>query len=241
MTYGLQLFNAQGRLALSTEYKHYRFVKKVSITAFNIWYDLAKTNYTDAVLVAFVCADYSRCSFSKLQFSIGHGKPPPAGAGLYIYSDTAATAYIFDLPTTPPQSGYGMAVYNSAAELIFDTDARYLQVLDTFRANELPYGNVPFISPNGADVIKNYPNVMKVAVIPVSPLFHVVLSDSYDNGVAEEIEEWSGRSWFATTANTFMVRMEYINAYLAGRMGFAGRTVKAGTAYCIIVDISTYD
>lgn len=239
MSYGMQLFNDKGRLALSTEYKHFKFIKKVSIAAYQTWADTVKTDYSESALVAFTSATFGVHRFSTVRFSIS-GAVPPEGAGIYIYSDVDATAYIFDLVTNISSIGYGLRVYNKGGELIFDSDGRYLQVLDTYSANSLPYGSVPFVSDFGADVTIPYPTVVNLAVIPVSPHYHVELSNSYDNGIEEEVEEWYGLPAYKVSGKSFNVRMSYGFSYRQGRKGFTGRSVKTGTCYCILVDVGNY-
>jgi len=244
MTYGMQIFTDSGRLSLSTEYKHWKHIKTVRLSANVMYADTLKTDYSDSVLVAFVTDSgtaFSRCAFSRKEFNIGLGSNAPDGAGIYIYSDTPATAYIYDLPTNADivNSDYGLNVFNSSGELIFDSGNKYLKILNVYSATTLPLGSVPYVSANGATVTVPT-NSTKVAVIPISAFNHVELSDAYRSGEGNsyEMEEWFGRSWYSTSGGNLNIRVEYITAYRPGLNGFVGHVIKTGICYCILVDVN---
>ena len=218
MTASFEVLRPDGTVAVSSEYKHYRFVKKIRGVG-NFW-DTSGQQYSDSVLVAFRALSpvVSTNRFSKGAHNMwGTSTPPPAGATLSFYTEVTSDVYIFDISPQTPHSSSGLQVMNREGEVTFDTNYRYLRVIDVIVQGHAGMTETMPIS-------RNYAGHM-IACVPIK-------RGVYTN--ASGGEEWYGATWEYACDENFFVQYK-VNMYDWGGGDFSSSSREY---MCLIVDVS---
>ncbi|MBU3845585.1 MAG: hypothetical protein H9855_01135 [Candidatus Acinetobacter avistercoris] len=235
-----EAYNSKGDLVISSQYQHWCFIKKVDLVAYNLYYTPVGEIYSPNVLVAFspkVANTYTRAYFSTRIFSIGYPDPStPTNRGLYLYSEVASTAYIFDLKTSPQRVNFGIEVFNSEGKITFNSAERYMRVLSTLTGQGLPVPSNPFTNPYGEPVISQLSG--SKAIIPLSVEVYAEYYGAMWNGSEYETDEAYGLSYFSLNQNDVRVRLQFGITSIPVSRNFPGGVVETGQYFFIIIDVS---
>ena len=145
MTAGFEVLRSTGEVAVSSEYPHYSFIKRIKGSG--NFYDTSGQQYSDYVLVFFVNTAASLTQiqmggFTTVRFSKGSkllwgdGTTPPIDATLSMHSWQETYAYIFDIIRTSLPSNAGIIVKSEDGQVTFDSGNRYLKILDVINSSE---------------------------------------------------------------------------------------------------------
>ena len=135
MSFGFQTKNESGFVTVDADYRNLVLREKVTgtFTTQQIWYGLVRldidraqitiTNATDPI-----CFIYTDATAAFVEINIT--------GSTYTWTITSNTngnfaAYIFDVPATTGD-GHGIKVYDESAELVFDSENKYMKVVDYF-------------------------------------------------------------------------------------------------------------
>ncbi|EKJ8218458.1 hypothetical protein [Citrobacter sedlakii] len=170
MAYGLQIFRNDGSLWISPD-----------VTPLNF---MGKVRFSNGVVNTGIPSNKS------LMFFVRHDGPH--GAGIFIpsnsggswiitvtYANYSGDIYLFS-NHVKSQHGWGVAVYNSAQEMVWNTDMRPLQV---FRLNN-PQGinqNAAFTVAAGRPVAVN-PGICSTWIAPIDPAAGIFLTGAMAAG-----------------------------------------------------------
>ena len=148
MSYGLEILRDDGNIQLSSEYSHYKLIKKVNLDSNGVFYDKSGITYSDNVIVAMSptsstpveLGNYpylknkivSYLAFAKGSWEYFDGQivsetsypmliPVSNNGSLAIKGFPKGVAYIFDTFENTTISDYGLTVYNSSGKVIFTT------------------------------------------------------------------------------------------------------------------------
>lgn len=232
MTAGFEVRRADGKVSISSVYPHYNFIKKIRGSS-NFW-DVSGKVYSDHVLVAFIPVTYGVDSASSYRFSKGsvnlwgyiNMPSPPSNATLSLYSQVLCDAYVFDI--TPPlnDSGVGLRVYNEEGIITFDSEERYMIILDVIQQLSPWQGKDQYGDPY---FIKDYPAGTKIAVCP--------LKFAYINEYSANAEEQKySRTWEAITDRN-SVRITMVSAY-EDYYGRGSGVARDDTYLCLVIDVT---
>lgn len=148
MSFGFQTKNQDGFVTVDADYRNLVLREKISgtfspvyeqIGLMAIYIDRKQVSITNATDP--ICFLYSTAKAGFVEINI------TGSTYTWTISSNVAgdyTAYIFDVPTTE-SNGHGIKVYDEAASLVFDSENKYMKVIDVF---ELP-------PPSGGDEITN--------------------------------------------------------------------------------------
>lgn len=135
MSFGFQTKNESGFVTVDADYRNLVLREKVTgtFTTQQIWYGLVRldidrkqitiTNATNPI-----CFIYTDATASFVEINIT--------GSTYTWTISTNTngnfiAYIFDVPVTIGD-GHGIKVYDESAELVFDSENKYMKVIDYF-------------------------------------------------------------------------------------------------------------
>lgn len=207
MTAGFEVRRSDGKVAVSSVYPHYRFVKKIRGVD-NFW-DTSGQYYSPHVIVAF--RPVNSTDLETYRFSIGStnlwyfwGMPsPPPNATLSLFGTTECDAYIFDVAHgVAASSGAGLQVFNLEGVMTFDAAGRYMRMLDVIQGRA-PTSSNPFSNPYPTKLLYPYPNEHKLAIIPLKEGFDLEYSSRGE-------EQMYGLTWFSVEGSSVGVRMVYM-------------------------------
>lgn len=142
MAHGLKIINDAGTVQVDELYKNMAlFAKEVSTTNVVISAGRSKRTFTyDSTLVnpifAVRCADWAvaRATFASGTWTVDVFVEDPSG--------TAFTLYVFGEPISSG-STIGFQVFNASSQLVFDSNLKYLRVID-FWNKPFQSGGTPF-------------------------------------------------------------------------------------------------
>lgn len=232
MTTGFEVLRQDGKVAISSVFPHYSFIKK--IRGVNNFWDTSGTTYSDHVLVAFIPVSYGDASASSYRFSKGAmnlwgyvGIPaPPANAKLSMFSNVLCDAYVFDVTAPTNDSGVGVRVHNEAGLITFDSEERYMIIADVIQSLSAWSGRDQYDDPY---FTKIYPANTKVAVCP--------LKFAYINEYSSSAEEQKySRTWESVIAAN-VLRVTMVSAY-EDYYGGGGGVSRDDTYLCLVIDVS---
>lgn len=223
MSAGFEVLRPDGTVAISSIYKHYRFVKKIRGVS-NFW-DTSGQQYSDAVLVVFkaLFPEVSANRFSKGAHNLWTvAKPPPANATLSFYAHVTTDVYIFDVVPASVPTRYGLQVRNPENEVTFDSSYRYLRIIDIVTHG---FPNMPGYMP----IKKSYPG-HSIACIPIKEA-------SYAEGKKSYGDEIYGATWEYAYGSEFYVQ------YVEDTYDWDGQnySVRSPEYVCLIVDVAHID
>lgn len=215
MTARFEVLRPDGKVAVSSVYPHYRFVKKIRGRD-NFW-DASGQAYSKHVIVAFrpvvLTGEYESYRFSRGASSlwIGAGGPPPAGATLSLYASNLTDAYIYDL--APGVAGNsGLQVFSPDGQMTFDALGRYMILLDVL-SGESTYSSRPWVNAISTPIVRTYPGGSMLAVVPLKQGFHI----DFDRDAEEQSY---GLTWQGITATEVRTAMIYYQEnYYGNRTG----------------------
>lgn len=211
MTAEFEVRRKDGKVAVSSVYQHYAFIKKMRVD----WntYDTSGQQYSDYVIVAFIPVDASLTSayrFAKgsqvLWHSMWDSNKAPPEATLSLFAYNAADAYIFDVVNGGGAPSSFLRVYNEEGECTFDASRMFMRIVDVIQ-DDAPMLSDPWGSRTSISVSYEYPTFTKLAVIPLKEGYHASIG-RYD-------EQMFGVTWQKVQGTTVSIVMEYMyeNAY----------------------------
>lgn len=223
MSASFEVLRPDGTTAVSSIYKHYRFVKKMR-GAGNFW-DTSGQQYSDFVLVAFKTLHPSTSTnrFSKGAHNMwGTLTPPPSNATLSFYAAITSDVYIFDITPAENQNGAGIQVRNPAGEVTFDSNYKYMRIIDVITQG---FPNMTVSMP----IHKTYPG-HSIACIPIKEA-------SYARGSQHYGDEYYGATWEYAHQDSFYVDYEE-SVYEWDGQNFS---VRSPEYMCLIIDVAHID
>ena len=232
MTTGFEVLREDGKVAVSSVFPHYSFIKKIRGIS-NFW-DTAGTTYSDHVLVAFVPVSYGEASASSYRFSKGSANlwgyigmpPPPSNATLSLHSQVLCDAYVFDVTPPTNDSGVGIRVYNEDGIITFDSEERYMIITDVIQSLSPWSGTDRYGDPY---FTKTYPLGTKIALCPLKFAYINEYSSSAD-------EQKYSRTWEAAISPNIL-RVTMVSAYEDYYGGGSG-VARDDTYLCLVIDVS---
>jgi hypothetical protein len=135
MSFGFQTKNESGFVTVDADYRNLVLREKVTgtFTTQQIQYgaaflDIARAQITITNATDPICFIYTDATAAFVQINIT--------GSTYTWTITSNTngnfaAYIFDVPATTGD-GHGIKVYDESAELVFDSENKYMKVVDYF-------------------------------------------------------------------------------------------------------------
>lgn len=232
MTTGFEVRRQDGKVSISSVYPHYSFIKK--IRGVNNFWDTSGTVYSDHVIVAFIPVTYGVNSASSYRFGKGSANlwgyinipPPPTGATLSLHSQVLCDAYVFDVTPSLEGNGVGIRVYNDAGVITFDSEERYMIVLDVIQKLAPWSGTDQFGDPY---FNKTYAAGVKIALCP--------LKFAYINEYSARAEEQKySRTWESVLAPNSL-RVTMVSAYEDYYGGGSG-VARDDTYLCLVIDVT---
>lgn len=125
MTYGVNIFSNNGKLAYSSQYAAYQFLQKISVATNAQGVATTTVTSRNAPLVfiekystGFPCVLYITQSGTTWTIAFSGG----------IASSHTATAYIFTVPSTPASSQYGINIFDNSGNVLFTNKDRTLKI-----------------------------------------------------------------------------------------------------------------
>lgn len=235
MTVGFEVYRQDGKVSISSTFPHYCFIKKIRGTG-NFW-DTSGTQYSDHVLVAFVPVNFGESSASSYRFSKGSrvlwmsvGQPnAPANATLSMFSNVQCDAYVYDITPTSASYNYGLQVHNEKGEITFDSNRRYMHVVDIIQSLSTWEGRDSF---NDQYFTKTYSSNMKIAVCP--------LKFAYRNEYSGSAEEQTYYRTWESVMNPSMLRVTMVSAYEDFLGGGSGATQDL-KYLCLVVNVGNVE
>jgi hypothetical protein len=145
MSFGFQTKNESGFVTVDANYRNLVLREKISGTFSPVYEQIGyMAIYIDRKQVSInnatnpICFLYSTARAGFVEINI------TGSTYTWTISSNIAgdyTAYIFDVPTTVGY-GHGIKVYDEAASLVFDSENKYMKVIDFFEL-PTPVGNTP--------------------------------------------------------------------------------------------------
>jgi hypothetical protein len=135
MSFGFQTKNESGFVTVDADYRNLVLREKVTgtFTTQQIWYGLVRLDIDRAQITITnatnpICFIYTDAEAAFVEINI-----TGSTYTWTISSNTNGnfTAYIFDVPITIGD-GHGIKVYDQSAELVFDSENKYMKVVDYF-------------------------------------------------------------------------------------------------------------
>lgn len=232
MTTGFEVLRSDGKVAVSSSFPHYSFIKK--IRGINNFWDTSGQVYSEHVLVAFIPTTFGTNTESSYRFSRGSVVlwqsvtpiTPPANATLSMHSNVQCDAYIFDIrpPTAAPS--YGLVVYDTQGRITFDATARYMRVLDVIQELKAWQGKNQY-GENYFNVV--YPSTAKIAVVP--------LKFAYSNSYSSSSEEQNYRRTWESLENKNTLRVTMVSA-IEDYYGSSSGSVSDLTYLALVIDVA---
>jgi hypothetical protein len=153
MAFGATVYNDTGNIVIDPDFRNMVLRSKTSLTFTTTYQSYGMVSgYVDRKTVSLASAVSPMIAF---QSSLGVGLTGLSISGsTYTWTvsanqDHTCTVYIFDFAPTPT-STFGMQVFNGSSEQVFNSDAKYMKVVDFFTTT---YANVAGGWPA---VIRNY-------------------------------------------------------------------------------------
>lgn len=125
MSYGINIFSDNGKLAYSSEYAAYQFFQKISVATNS--QGVATTTITSRNAPLVFVEKYSTGYPCVLYISQSGTSWTVAFSG-GIASAHTATAYIFTVPSTATSSQYGINVFDNSGNVLFTNKDRTLKI-----------------------------------------------------------------------------------------------------------------
>ena len=134
MSYGLNIYSDNGKIAFSTDYRNYRLHSKVTSTL--NWVQSGNSNIRAAegtvnfgtVVMPSDCVMVHSISNIGTTWTIRFVSYYSSTQYFSGNTGVTITAYIFTADHTPQSSGYGINIYNSSGDCVFSGQDRALQI-----------------------------------------------------------------------------------------------------------------